>query len=287
VKRKYIINIIGTAFLLSAFSVKPKDGIIKYPILEDVKIEDAFWGPKLTEWRTITANDILDKFEAKHVKNPQDRQQQNVFANFDEVAQGKSGTGHHAGAPWFDGLIYETIRGISDYLASHPDPRMESRIDGYIDRICAAQKADPDGYLNTYTELVEPTHRWGANGGLLRWQHDVYNAGMLTEAGVHYYKATGKTKLLEAATRYANYMSKLMGPAPKMNIVPAHSGPEEAMMKLYWLYKNNPGLKEKMTVPVNEQAYYNLATFWIENRGHNCGYPQLCPLFSIQNVARL
>lgn len=72
---------------------------------------------------------------------------------------------------------------------------------------------------------MENNHRWGDNGGLLRGQHDVYNAGMLIEAGVHYYQATGKTRLLEIATRFANYMADYMGPEPRKNIVPAHSGP--------------------------------------------------------------
>ncbi|WP_449437430.1 beta-L-arabinofuranosidase domain-containing protein [Pedobacter steynii] len=156
--------------------------------------------------------------------------------------------------PWFDGLIYESIRGIGDLNIQHPDAVLQARLDGYIDRIYAAQRADPDGYINTYTDLMEPTHHWGDNGGLLRYQHDVYNAGMLIEAGVHYYKATGKTKLLIVATRFANYMSNLMGPVPKRNIVPAHSGPEEAVLKLYKLYKENPALKKKLGIPVNERG---------------------------------
>lgn len=232
-----------------------------------VTINDPFWSPKMELWRTTTATDVLDKFEGKHLK-PEERAKNNVFENFDKVAAGKQGG--HAGLPWFDGLIYETIRGIGDL---HPDAATQARIDGYIDRIYAAQQADPNGYINTYTDLMEPTHRWGDNGGFLRWQHDVYNAGMLVEAGVHYYKATGKAKLLEVAVRCANYMTSLMGPAPKRNIVPAHSGPEEAVTKLYWLFKENPELKTKLNVPVNEEAYLALARFWIENRGHNAGYP--------------
>lgn len=250
-----------------------QDNAIHFLDLHQVKINDPFWGPKLKLWSTTTANDVLDKFEAKHLKDANEQKKQNTFANFDDVAAGKSGTGHHAGFPWFDGLVYETIRGISDYLILHPDAQLEKRVDGYIDRIAAAQKADPDGYLNTYTQLMEPTHRWGDNGGFLRFQHDVYNAGMLIEAGIHYYQATGKTKLLEVATKYANYMSSLMGPAPKRNIVPSHAGPEEPMVKLYWLYKNHPALKRSMQVPVDEQAYYELVKFWIENRGNNSGYP--------------
>ncbi len=235
-------------------------------------IHDGFWSPKFELWRTKTAPDVLNKFEGKHLPVAE-QTDQNVFENFDKIAEGKKGKGHHAGLPWFDGLIYESIRGIGDLVGQHPDALLQARLDGYIDRIAAAQKADPNGYLNTYTDLMEPTHHWGDNGGLLRYQHDVYNSGMLIEAGVHYYKATGKTKLLEVATRYANYMSGLMGLPPKRNIVPAHSGPEEAVMKLYWLYKDNPDLKKQMPVPVNEKAYYTLAKFWIENRGNHSGFP--------------
>ncbi|HMI02443.1 MAG TPA: beta-L-arabinofuranosidase domain-containing protein, partial [Pedobacter sp.] len=236
------------------------------------RIHDAFWGPRFELWSTTTANDVLNKFEGQHLP-AKEQENNNVFENFDKIARGKKGTGGHAGLPWFDGLIYESIRGIGDLVSQHPDPVLQARLDGYIDRIYAAQQADPEGYINTYTDLMEPAHHWGDNGGLLRYQHDVYNAGMLVEAGVHYYKATGKTKLLEVATRFANYMSSLMGPVPKRNIVPAHSGPEEAVMKLYWLYKDNPELKKKMTVPVNEEAYYQLARFWIENRGNNINFP--------------
>jgi DUF1680 family protein len=234
-------------------------------------LHDHFWSPKFETWRTTTANDGLDKFEGKHLPLA-DQSKNNVFENFDKVATRKKPAAH-AGLPWFDGLIYESIRGIGDLIGQHPDPALQARIDGYIDRIYAAQQADPDGYINTYTDLMEPTHRWGDNGGFLRFQHDVYNAGMLVEAGVHYYKATGNTKLLSVATRFANYMSRLMGPVPKRNIVPAHSGPEEAMLKLYWLYKENPALKGKVGVPVNEKDYFDLATFWIENRGNNVGFP--------------
>mgnify|MGYP000772188667 FL=1 len=68
-------------------------------------------------------------------------------------------------------------------------------------------------------------------------------------------------------------MYDTMGPEPKKNVVPAHSGPEEPLIKLYWLYKSNPELKTKINVPVKEDNYYELAKFWIENRGHHCGYP--------------
>lgn len=254
-----------TVYGVSAFAgdrmPEPADG---------VRINDSFWTPKIQVWNDVTIPDVLRKFEGKHTDNPAAN---DAFANFDKVAAGDRGTQNHFGCPWFDGLIYESIRGIADYLVMFPDPELVARIDAYIDRIAAAQGTEPTGYISTYTLLREPDHRWGDNGGFLRWQHDVYNAGMMVEAAVHYYRATGKTKLLECAVRFANHMADIMGPAPRKNIVPSHSGPEEAVVKLYQLFRDEPSLKQRISQPVDEQRYLDLVSFWIENRGHHCGYP--------------
>ncbi|MCB1128782.1 MAG: glycoside hydrolase family 127 protein, partial [Verrucomicrobiae bacterium] len=151
--------------------------------------------------------------------------------------------------------------------AAQPDPGIEARLDGMIQRIAAAAARDPDGYLNTYTQLKEPDHRWGLNGGDDNWQHDVYNAGAMVEAAVHHYRATGKTRLLEVATRLADHMTELMGPPPKQNVVPGHSLGEEALVKLYLLFREHPELKARMPVAVEEERYLRLAEYWIENRG--------------------
>ncbi|HWI55996.1 MAG TPA: beta-L-arabinofuranosidase domain-containing protein [Bacillota bacterium] len=226
--------------------------------IQQVQIEDAFWAPKRKVWREVTLADCLAKFE-----------KDGALANFDKVRDGTGGD--HGGPPWYDGLIYEMIRGAADFLAAQPDAALEARLDGYIERIAAAAAKDPDGYLNTHTQLKEPTHRWGLNGGDDNRQHDVYNAGAMIEAAVHYYQATGKTRLLQVATKLANHMSDLMGSAPKRNIVPGHSLGEEALVKLYLLFREHPELKAQMGVPVEEQRYLQLAEFWLENRGHHEG----------------
>lgn len=257
--------------LAACSSAPPADGgkTLRFQETGQVKITDAFWAPRFRQWTTVTAVDVWDKFEGRVPGGPKP----DTFENFDRVARGERDSGWHAGLPWFDGLVYETLRGAGDLLTLCPDSALEQRMDGYIDRIAAAQASEESGYLNTYAQLIENGHRWGENGGLLRWMHDVYNAGMLVEAGVHYYKATGKTKLLAVATRMANLMCDYMGPAPKHNLVPAHSGPEEAMVKLYRLYRDEPDLSDRTGVPADAQAYLNLAEFWIENRGHHCGLP--------------
>jgi DUF1680 family protein len=183
----------------------------------DVRLADDFWSPKLGQLRTVTVNDVFDKFE-----------RDGALANFDRVAHGLSGG--HRGAPWFDGLIYETIRAAADFLAAGPDPALAARLDGTIARMAAAQAVDADGYLNSFVTLMRPASRWGANGSDQLWTHEEYDAGCLVEAGVHHYRATAKTSLLGLAVRFANYLCAYIGPAPKHNVVPSHSLPEEAFI---------------------------------------------------------
>jgi len=230
--------------------------------IQQVTVNDAFWTPKRDVWQRVTIIDAFTKFE---------NDRGGALNNFDRVRDGLKG--NHAGPPWYDGLIYEMIRGSSDFLAAHPDPELDRRLDGYILRIAAAAAKDPNGYVNTYTQLDEPGHQWGLHGGFLLWQHEVYNAGALVEAAVHHYRATGKTSLLNVAVKFANYMAELMGTPPKKNIVPAHPLPEEALVKLYLLFRQEPQLKAKVASPVNEAAYLRLAEFWIENRGVHAGAP--------------
>lgn len=226
--------------------------------IQQVVIQDEFWSPKLKTWRKVTLPDCLAKFE-----------KDGALINFDKIRDGTGG--EHGGPPWYDGLIYEMIRGGADFLASQRDAVLEARLDSYIERIAAAAAKDPDGYLNTYTQLKEPGHRWGLNGGDDNHQHDVYNAGAMVEAAVHYFRATGKTGLLQVATRLANHLADVMGPPPKQNVVPGHSLGEEAMVKLYLLFREKPDLKAQMPVSVDEPRYLKLAEFWIENRGNHEG----------------
>jgi len=228
--------------------------------LRNVEISDAFWSPRLRLWSRTTVNDVLDKFE-----------EAGAFRNFDRVAGIEAG--RHEGPPWFDGLVYETIRAASDFLVRYPDSNLEEKLDGYIQRIAAAQKTSTEGYILTYTQLEEPGHRWGLNGGYQRWQHELYNAGALTEAGVHHYRATGKTKLLEVAVRFANHICDIIGPSPKMSLVPSHSLPEEAFTELYVLFDGDTSLKDKMPVPVDARRFLGLTEYWLESRGDHCGLP--------------
>ena len=241
---------------LNQAAAQPANQLTPVPI-PLVTIEDNFWSPKRQVWREVTIPDCFDKFE---------NDRGGALNNFDRVRDGKSDG--HAGPPWYDGLIYEMIRGAADFLAAQPDPALERRIDGYISRIAAAQDKDPNGYLNTWTQLEHPNQRWGLNGGNDGWQHEMYNVGALCEAAVHYYQATGKISLLKVAVKLANYTCDQIGPAPKYELVPNHAIAEEAFGNLYLFFGDYPELKNQMPVPVEERRYLELAQYWVEARGH-------------------
>ncbi len=257
--------------------------------LQSVRIQDEFWSPKMDVWRTVTINDVLDKFGGDYSKAGERKAADtgkldpnmvtsdprwfgDAYANWDRVAAGEYGKGGHVGKCFFDGLIYGSIRAAADFLAANRDPALEARVDGLIDRFVAAQSED--GYINTKVDLDAPQDRFEAlgNGGYPypAW-HERYNMGGLFEAAVHYYKATGKTKFLSAAVKLANLCCDTMGPPPKKNVVPAHALPEMALVELYELFKAEPNLKDKLGVPVREDDYLALAKFWIENRGNHNG----------------
>lgn len=234
---------------------------MRRPEHKQVKITEGFWKEQMDKIHSITVWDILNKFEHDH--------EAGIMKNYEWVAEGVKGK--HVGPPWYDGLICEVIRGISDMIAVSYDEKLDEKIEYYTEKINQAQDVDPDGYINTYTTLICPEKRWGEDGGSLIWQHETYNIGCLVEAGVHYYRATGKTKLLKCAILAADCLCKVMGPNPKKNIVPAHSLAEEAMVKLYRLLLEDRELCEILleTYGINAEPikYLELAKFWMDNRG--------------------
>jgi DUF1680 family protein len=75
--------------------------------------------------------------------------------------------------------------------------------------------------------------------------------------------------MLKVSSKFANYLVSQIGPEPRDNIVPAHPLPEEAFLHLYELFAENPDLKQKTGVPVNEDEYLKLVKFWLDMRGRH------------------
>lgn len=231
----------------------------------DVQITDPFFAPFLEKLRTVTAHDVVNKQFTPE-----------ALDNYRRVAQGL--TGGHAGPPWCHGLICEIIRAAADFLLVQPDDALQARVEEVIDCIIAAQNADPEGWINPYTTLICPDMRWGLNGGYpgrkdddylpgnARWQHELYNTGALIEAAVHYYRATGRIRLLSCAVKMANYLCDRIGLPPKWNAICEHALPEMALISLERLFDEEPELAD--TVGAVRGEYLRLADFFINQKGN-------------------
>lgn len=237
-------------------------GVPNYTKVSEVQITDVFFAPFIEKIRSITTPDVFEKFMVD-----------GAIENYRRVARKEKGG--HAGPPWYHGLICEVIRGVSDILAVHYDSSIDERLDTIIDAIADAQAADPDGWINPYTTLMCPEKRWGLNGGNARWQHETYNAGCLVEAGVHHYRATGKTKLLAVAVKMANYLADRIGMPPKWNVVCEHALPEMALVSLERLFDEKPELADQVGAKRGE--YLRLAEFFVNNKGNHTDRHQFPP----------
>lgn len=204
---------------------------------DQVKIDDAFWTPRLQANHDSTVPHVLDWCERT-----------GRIRNFAKAAGLEDGD--FEGLYFNDSDVYKALEGAADALALKPDPQLEARVDKIIDTIAAAQQ--DDGYLNTFFLLTAPEEKWTN----LRDKHELYCAGHLIEAGIAYFQATKKRKLLDVAIRFADLIDSIFGP-DKRHDVPGHEEIELALVKLY-----------KLT---GEQRYLDLAEFFVEQRGHTDG----------------
>ena len=232
--------ILGAALLLaSACSQEPQEKTLKLmtPVpFSDVKIDDGFWSPRLE----------LHKFETLKVCMDQIENQTGRIQNFERAAKGE---GEHSGIFFDDSDVYKALEGMAYSLQNQPDPVLEAKCDEWIDKFAAAQQAD--GYINTYFTLTGLENRWTDMD-----KHEMYCAGHMMEAGVAYYKVTGKRKLLDVCIRMADHMMSVFGPDGR-HWVPGHEEIELALVKLYEV--------------TGEKKYLDFAEWLLDQRGHGYG----------------
>jgi DUF1680 family protein len=231
-----LLSAVGLISGTSRAAEPPARSLTAVPF-QDVRIDDAFWGPRIKTVRTATVEANLHQCETTgRIKN---------FA-----IAGKREKGKHEGALYNDSDVYKVIEGIAYVLADQRDPDLEKRADAIIDQIAAAQQ--PDGYLNTYYTLVEPKNRWKniAHG------HELYCAGHLIEAAVAYHQATGKRQLLDVARKLADHIGTVFGPGKRFDT----SGHEEIELALVKLYR-----------ATGDEKYLKQAQFFLDVRGQTQG----------------
>ena len=199
-----------------------------------VTVEDAFWKPRMEKVAEITIPVCMDQTE---IKTPRIR-------NFEITAGLRKGD--FEGIFYDDSDVFKALEAIAYSLKVKNNPEIEKRADGWIDKIAAAQQ--PNGYLNTFYTLKEPDKKWTDMS-----MHEDYNGGHLIEAGVAYFNATGKRKLLDVAIKFADHFDSLFGP-DKRHWVTGHQELELALVKLYKTTGN--------------KKYLNLADWLLSERGH-------------------
>ncbi len=212
-----------------------------YPIhpvsFTDVRLDDAFWSPRIETNRTVTIPFAFEQCE-KNVR----------MYNFQRAAarlRGETVTDiKHSEFPFDDTDIYKVIEGAAYVMAVKSDSALDAYVDRLIEQIGAAQ--EPDGYLYTARTLSpDHPHAWA---GSERWalerelSHELYNFGHLYEAAVAHHQSTGKRSLLEIAIRTADLLDRTFGPG-KQSIWPGHQITEMGLVKLYRITRDERYLK--------------------------------------------
>lgn len=210
--------------------------------LHKLKVTDAFLGQYQRLVRDVVIpyqwdalNDRITEADPSH-----------AIENF-EIAAGRK-DGEFYGMVFQDSDVAKWLEAVAWSLCQKPDAELEKTADEVIELIEAAQCED--GYLNTYFTVKEPTLRWTN----LAECHELYCAGHMIEAGVAFFQATGKRRLLEVVCRLADHIDCVFGPGVnQLHGYPGHPEIELALMRLYEV-TDNP-------------RYLNLVNYFVEERG--------------------
>ena len=234
---KKIFAFLAAAAAVAACQKGPVQNKLITPVpFSEVTIDDGFWGPRLQSHKDVTLQVCIDQIE----------NQTGRIRNFENAAKGE---GAHSGIFFDDSDVYKALEGMAYSLQNHPDPVLEAKCDEWIAKFAAAQQAD--GYINTFYTLTGLEKRWDDMD-----KHEMYCAGHMIEAGVAYYKVTGKRQLLDVCIRMADHMMSVFGPG-KRHWVPGHEEIELALVKLYQT--------------TGEKKYLDFAGWLLDERGHGHG----------------
>jgi DUF1680 family protein len=154
---------------------------------------------------------------------------------------------------FWDSDLGKTIETAAYALHRKPNAELEAKIDAIVEMYAKLQQ--PDGYLSSWYQRIQPGKRWTN----LRDCHELYCAGHLIEGAVAYFHATGKTKLLEVMSRYADHIASVFG--PEANKRKGYCGHEEIELALV-----------KLGRATGKRKYLQLAKYFVDQRGQSPHY---------------
>ena len=162
------------------------------------------------------------------------------------IAAGRM-SGERRGMVFSDTDVYKWLEAVAWELGREPSPELAARARDVIDLVAAAQQ--PDGYLNSWCQVVDPSWRWTD----LEMGHELYCAGHLIQAAVAFDRATGDASLLEVARRFADLIDKEF----RRGTQDGTDGHPEIEVALVELYRHT-----------GERRYLELADTLTTRRGH-------------------
>ncbi|MEU2354015.1 beta-L-arabinofuranosidase domain-containing protein [Streptomyces misionensis] len=156
--------------------------------------------------------------------------------------------------PFVDSDVYKWLEAAAWQLA-HGSPDGDDRLAADVERIVSlvADAQQPDGYLNTWFQLLKGGERYRD----LRWGHELYCAGHLIQAAVAHHRATGRCRLLDVAVRFADHIDSVFGPADSGKPLDGVDGHPEVETALVELYRET-----------GERRYLDLAGYFVDRFGH-------------------
>jgi len=191
------------------------------PPLRSIKITDPVFGKyarmvadRLVPYQWEILNDRIEEAEKSF-----------CVSNF-RLAAGE-GEGQRIGMPFSDTDAYKWLETLAFCLENGEAKAFEPVADEFIELIGRAQ--EKDGYLNTYFSVLRPEKKWTN----FTEGHELYTAGHLIEAAVAYAQATGKNRLLDIASKFADLICDVFSPEGALcRACPGHPEIELALIKL-------------------------------------------------------
>ncbi|MBQ9558485.1 MAG: glycoside hydrolase family 127 protein [Bacteroidaceae bacterium] len=222
-----------------------------YPIqnvdFANVHLSDGFWLPRMEQNQRVTIPFAIQQcYDSRRVLN---------FQKAAAALRGENIGYFDTECTFDDTDIYKILEGMAYSVQVQPNAELSAKMDELIAIVGAAQ--EPDGYLYTARTAGNPMgyHGWvGQN----RWEkdpdlsHELYNAGHLYEAAYAHYISTGKTTLLDIATKNADLLVHdfLQG---GLTYEPGHQIVEMGLVKLYRA--------------TGKEDYLKLAKYFLDLRG--------------------
>lgn len=240
-KWKYLCSILFL-YMLPSISVSAKNQ--SYPNSDlvavefnEVKVDDPFWNERIKIIQDVTLPLLFQLAE-----------KQGKIDNFRIVSGKKLGKLRLYNAP--DSDVYKLLEAAGYSMSFCRNLTLETVCDFIIDDIVAAQ--DSTGYLHTQYMLDfahpaapqpdQPNVKTFGFGPSNRWKSlktnwpfaysQLYCAGHMMEAGVAYYRGTGKKKLLNAAIRFSDLICKEFNEG-EIKMYADHPEVEIGLMKIY------------------------------------------------------